>query len=94
MMVAYRFDLPPLVDLRLLDETWDELWKDWNCDWRAMFVEGLDPPSWLRGGMVLSAAHVGHSKHRPAVRIESRAVCGSLEARMAPAPRSEQQATN
>lgn len=59
LMVAYTFDLPPLVDLRLLDGTWDELWKDWNCDWRAMFVEGLEPPSWLLGDMVLSAGHVG-----------------------------------
>lgn len=31
---------------------WDELWSDWNCEWRkqALFEE-IEPPSWLLGDL-------------------------------------------
>jgi RES domain-containing protein len=32
LQVAYVANLPDLVDLRLLDDEWDELWKDWDWD--------------------------------------------------------------
>ncbi|HVL09185.1 MAG TPA: RES domain-containing protein [Burkholderiaceae bacterium] len=59
LMVSYQAKLPPLVDIRLLDGDWDELWNDWNCDWRSLYVDGYEPPSWLLGEMVQDAGHVG-----------------------------------
>lgn len=59
LLVAYLADLPDLVDLRLLDDRWDALWHDWHCDWRQMFVDGIEPPSWALADSVRAAGHVG-----------------------------------
>lgn len=59
LLVAYISSLPDLVDLRLVDDDWDPLWHDWNCDWRQMFVDGTEPPSWYLGETVLEAGIVG-----------------------------------
>lgn len=59
LLVAYVANLPDLVDLRLLDDGWDPLWNDWACDWREMFVDGTEPPSWNLSDAVLVASEVG-----------------------------------
>jgi len=59
LLIAYVSSLPHLVDLRLLNEEWDPLWNDWDCDWRSLFVEGTEPPSWNLADAVLEAGDVG-----------------------------------
>lgn len=59
LLISYIANLPPLVDLRLLDARWDPLWHDWNCDWRQLFVDGIEPPSWNLGDALLSAGEIG-----------------------------------
>lgn len=59
LLVAYIANLPELIDLRLLDDTWDPLWNDWTCDWRQMFVDGMEPPSWNLGDAILDAGEIG-----------------------------------
>lgn len=59
LMVAYHSNLPDLVDLRLLDDQWDPLWNDWGCDWRQLFVDGIEPPSWALSDMLLAQGEVG-----------------------------------
>lgn len=58
-MVTYRANLPPLVDVRLLDDEWDALWLDWKEDWRMLLVNGVEPPSWVLGDMVRAAGYPG-----------------------------------
>lgn len=58
-LITYVSTLPELVDLRLLDTSWDQLWNDWDTDWRQMFVEGLEPPSWMLGDLLLEGDDVG-----------------------------------
>lgn len=55
LMVAYHSQLPALVDLRQHDATWDGLWQDWDCDWRKLYVNGIEPPSWTLGDLLLEA---------------------------------------
>ncbi len=59
LMVAYLSTLPPLVDLRLIDDDWDALWRDWDCDWRQLVVEGVEPPSWTLSDMLLTHGETG-----------------------------------
>ncbi|KAB8198395.1 RES domain-containing protein [Lysobacter maris] len=60
LLVAYLARLPELVDLRQLDDDgWDPLWNDWGCDWRQLFVDGTEPPSWALGDIVLDAGELG-----------------------------------
>nr|WP_180166592.1 RES family NAD+ phosphorylase [Stenotrophomonas sp. SbOxS2]NYT99444.1 RES family NAD+ phosphorylase [Stenotrophomonas sp. SbOxS2] len=58
-MVTYLATLPALVDVRLLDAEWDELWIDWDDDWRALLVSGIEPPSWVLGDMARFAGYAG-----------------------------------
>lgn len=58
-MVSYLADLPPLVDMRLLDEQWDPLWNDWHEDWRTLLVNKVEPPSWVLGDMARNAGQAG-----------------------------------
>lgn len=59
LQVAYVANLPDLVDLRLLDDEWDELWKDWDCDWRQLYVDGNEPPTWLLFDMLVDSNATG-----------------------------------
>ena len=59
LQVAYVANLPDLVDLRLLDDDWDELWKDWDCDWRQLYVDGYEPPTWLLFDMLIGSHATG-----------------------------------
>jgi len=60
-LCSYLAQVPPLVDLRRLTEgTWNELWQDWNTDWRSLwFNEHVEPPSWVLSDVVRQAGHCG-----------------------------------
>ena len=35
-------------------DAWDELWSDWDCEWRKqMLYEQIEPPSWLLGDVAI-----------------------------------------
>lgn len=55
-LVAYRVTLSRVVDLEAgyVRGAWDELWSDWDCEWRKqMLYEQIEPPSWLLGDLAL-----------------------------------------
>lgn len=61
-MCSYTVALSSLVDLRQLHrgDPWDELWHDWREDWRALLFDlHIEPPTWVRGDMVMEAGHTG-----------------------------------
>ncbi len=61
LMVSYKLEIDAIVDFRGgYDEMWDRLWEDFYCDWRKLhFNEGVEPPSWVNGDMVLAAGAKG-----------------------------------
>lgn len=38
---------------------WDPLWEDWNCDWRQLALERIEPPSWMLGDLAREAGAKG-----------------------------------
>jgi RES domain-containing protein len=49
-LVTYAVELSSIVDFQegYSRGEWDELWSDWNCEWRRQALyEGIEPPSWL-----------------------------------------------
>ena len=55
-LVAYRIALSCIADFSAgyVREQWDELWVDWNCDWRrSLFNDGIEPPCWLLADLAL-----------------------------------------
>lgn len=61
-MCSYTVSLHNLVDLRQLHrgEPWNDLWHDWQEDWRHLrFDLHIEPPTWLLGDMALEAGHTG-----------------------------------
>lgn len=61
-MCSYEVTLRNLVDLRQLDsrDVWDELWHDWQEDWRSLkFDLHIEPPTWVLSDMVLAQGHAG-----------------------------------
>lgn len=61
-MCSYTVALRKLVDLRQLrhGEPWDELWHDWQENWRHLKLElHVEPPSWVLADMVLAQGHTG-----------------------------------
>lgn len=61
LMVAYQLRVESVVDFRMgFSSQWDSLWQDFFCDWRRMhFYEGIEPPSWVLGDMVIAAGAKG-----------------------------------
>lgn len=61
LMVSYEISVKPVVDFRGGFATgWDALWQDFYCDWRRMvFNEGIEPPPWVIGDLVLAAGAKG-----------------------------------
>lgn len=50
------------VDLRegYVPGDWAPIWEDWNCNWRNLkFLQGITPPSWEIGDLVVSAGIPG-----------------------------------
>jgi RES domain-containing protein len=60
-LVSYRISLSSVVDLSAGydPEHWDRLWKDWNCDFRAMAIGGIEPPTWVLADEVLTTGAKG-----------------------------------
>lgn len=61
MMCSYTIKVPLLlVDLRELDDSrWDPIWQLWNIDGRQCRADGIDPPTWDMGDLVIGANHPG-----------------------------------
>jgi len=61
-MYSYAVALRDLVDLRRLHrgEPWDDLWHDWQEDWRHLkFDLHIEPPTWVLGDLVLENGYTG-----------------------------------
>lgn len=61
-LVNYTVSAEPLVDFRggFDSPHWDELWADFECDWRKLwFNDHIEPPSWVLGDEVLAAGVKG-----------------------------------
>lgn len=56
LIVSYQISVSRIVDFRGgFNPLWDVLWQDFYCDWRKMiFSQGIQPPSWSIGDMVLA----------------------------------------
>lgn len=61
LMASYKVAVDPVVDFRGgFTGAWDALWQDFYCDWRRLyFNEGIEPPTWIIGDMVLAAGGKG-----------------------------------
>jgi len=62
-LVAYRVALSRVVDFqaRYIRGLWDELWADWDCEWRGQaFHEEIEPPSWLFGDLAIMGTMAAH----------------------------------
>ena len=60
--IAYRVVLSRVVDLQAgyIRGVWDELWSDWDCEWRKqMLHEQIEPPSWLLGDLAIEQGAKG-----------------------------------
>lgn len=60
-IAAFRINLSCVADLSAGydPELWDPAWEDWECDWRELVLEGIEPPSWLLGEEALAAGAKG-----------------------------------
>jgi RES domain-containing protein len=60
-LCSYTAHLPPLVDLRLFNQTdWHPIWRDWTMNWRQSLIDDhVDPPTWDAADMAIEAGHVG-----------------------------------
>ena len=60
-LCSYEAILPPLVDLRRLNEgKWDPIWQQWTADWRQIKADGkFDPPTWDMADLALDAGVPG-----------------------------------
>ena len=46
-MVSYRVDVDPIADFRAgFSSAWPAVWQDFFCDFRAILLSGVEPPSW------------------------------------------------
>lgn len=57
-LVAYRVAVSRIVDFQAgyIRGLWDELWADWDCEWRKQALyEEIEPPSWLLGDLAIEA---------------------------------------
>lgn len=55
-LVTYRVALSRIVDFEAgyIRGVWDELWSDWDCEWRKhVLYEHIEPPSWLLGDLAV-----------------------------------------
>jgi len=61
LLVSYSLTLDRVIDFTSgYQEDWPPIWKDFFCDWRKIrFNEGVEPPSWLIGDLVLEADCAG-----------------------------------
>jgi RES domain-containing protein len=59
--VAYEVVLGPVVDFGhgYQHGEWDDLWEDWNCEWRKLVLEGTEPPTWLMADLAIEQGAKG-----------------------------------
>ncbi|WP_394697426.1 RES family NAD+ phosphorylase [Pseudoxanthomonas japonensis] len=57
-IATYRVELRRVADFsKGYSDQWDELWKDWDCEWKKLFfMEDIEPPTWLMSDVVSSMA--------------------------------------
>ena len=59
-LVSYRVDVDPIADFRGgYTDKWPDVWQDFFCDWRAILLSGVEPPSWAIGDDALSRGAKG-----------------------------------
>lgn len=61
-LIAYRVALSRIVDFQAgyIRGIWDELWADWDCQWRRQSLyEQIEPPSWLLGDLAMESDAIG-----------------------------------
>ncbi len=62
MLVTYWVALSQVVDFEAgyVRGLWDELWVDWDCQWRKQSLyEQIEPPSWLLGDLAIESGAKG-----------------------------------
>jgi RES domain-containing protein len=61
LLVTYQVSLGRVANFSAgFDDSWDTLWQEFYCDWRALrFDQGIEPPSWTLGDWVLEAGFSG-----------------------------------
>lgn len=58
----YRVALSRVVDFAAgyIRGVWDELWSNWDCEWRKQVLyEQIEPPSWLLGDLAIERGATG-----------------------------------
>ena len=59
-LVQYEIALSATIFLSEYEqESWDPVWEDWNCEWRKLALEGIEPPSWLMGDIAIESGAKG-----------------------------------
>lgn len=61
-LVSYQLSVAPVVDFTggFQAGTWDPLWEDFYCDWRACwFNQRIEPPSWVLGDEAVASGAKG-----------------------------------
>ena len=59
-LVQYKIELSAAIYLNEYEAaSWDSLWEDWNCEWRKLALEGIEPPSWLMGDVAIKSGANG-----------------------------------
>jgi len=62
-LVAYDLSVTRVVDFSAgyaEGGPWSQLWEDFNCDWRYLWLnKHIEPPSWVMGDMAIAAGAKG-----------------------------------
>lgn len=59
-LVQYELSLSAAILLNQYEaDSWDPIWEDWNCEWRKLAIEGIEPPSWLMGDIAIESGAKG-----------------------------------
>lgn len=59
-LVQYELSLSAAILLNHYErDSWDPIWEDWNCEWRKLALEGIEPPSWLMGDIAIESGAKG-----------------------------------
>lgn len=61
MLVSYEVSLEKVVDFSdgFDASAWEPIWQDFFCEWRALVLSKIEPPSWVISDMVQAAGFQG-----------------------------------
>lgn len=61
LLVSYEVNLTQVADFSkgFDPNQWPPLWEDFSCDWRALALNKIEPPTWVMGDSVLAAGWKG-----------------------------------